>query len=132
MPLFGSLAYEELVSFDVVSLFTKIPVNLAVKVAGERLREDASLGQRTSLPVEDIIHLLSFCLITTQFAYNGTYYQQVFGTAMGSPVSANMVMKDVEQRAFAASPVKPFSGNDMSMMLFLRYPEMKRSASYRI
>ena len=90
MPLFGSLAYEELVSFDVVSLFTKIPVNLAVKVAGERLREDASL------PVEDIIHLLSFCLITTQFAYNGTYYQQVFGTAMGSPVSAviaNLVME---------------------------------------
>jgi hypothetical protein len=30
-------------------------------------------------------------------------YQQVFGTAMGSPVSpviANLVMKDVEQRAF--------------------------------
>ena len=47
MPLFGSLAYEELVSFDVVSLFTKIPVDLAVKVAEERLREDASLGQRT-------------------------------------------------------------------------------------
>ena len=80
-------ACEELVSFDVVSLFTKIPVDLAVKVAEERLREDASLGQRTSLPVEDIIHLLSFCLKTTQFTYNGTYYQQVFGTAMGSPVS---------------------------------------------
>ena len=42
-------ACEELVSFDVVSLFTKIPVDLAVKVAEERLREDASLGQRTSL-----------------------------------------------------------------------------------
>ena len=55
-------ACEELVSFDVVSLFTKIPVDLAVKVAEERLREDASLGQRTSLPVEDIIHLLSFCI----------------------------------------------------------------------
>ena len=86
-------------------------LDLAVKVAEERLREDASLGQRTSLPVEDIIHLLSFCLKTTQFAYNGTYYQQVFGTAMGSPVSAviaNMVMEDVEQRALATSPVKPF------------------------
>ena len=37
--------------------------------------------------------------------------QQVFGTAMGSPVSAfiaNMVMEDVEQRALATSPVKPF------------------------
>ena len=63
------------------------------------------------MPMEDIIHLLSFCLKTTQFAYNGTYYKQVFGTAMGSPVSAviaNMVMEDVEQRALATSPVKPF------------------------
>ena len=92
-------ACEELVSFDVVSLFTKIPVDLAVKVAEERLREDASLGQRTSLLVDDIIHLLSFSLKTTQFAYNGTHYQQVFGTAMGSPVSAvitNILMEDVE------------------------------------
>ena len=79
-------ASEELISFDVVSLFTKIPVDLAVKVAEERLREDASLRQRTSLPVEDIIHPLSFCLKTTQFAYNGTYYQQVFA------VTANMVI----------------------------------------
>ena len=56
------------------------------------------------MPVEDIIHLLSFCLKTTQFTYNGAYYQQVFGTAMGSPVSAviaNMVMEDVEQKALA-------------------------------
>ena len=49
----------------------------------ERLWEDASQGQRTSLPMEDIIHLLSFCFKTTQFACNSTYYQQVFGTAMG-------------------------------------------------
>ena len=86
-------ACVELVSFNVVSLFSKIPVDLAIRVAEERLREDASLGQITSLPVEDIIHLLSFCLKTTQFTH-GTYYQQVFGTAMGSPVSAviaNMV-----------------------------------------
>ena len=83
----------ELVSFNIVSLFSKIPVDLTIRVAEERLREDASLGQITSLPVEDIIHLLSFCLKTMQFTY-GTYYQQVFGTAMGSPVSAviaNMV-----------------------------------------
>ena len=53
---------------------------------------------------------------------------------MGSPVSAviaNMVMEEVEQRALATSP-GPFFGNDMSMMLFLRYLEMKRSASCRI
>ena len=27
---------------------------------------------------------------------------------MGSPVTANMVMEDVEQKALATSPVKPF------------------------
>ena len=97
-------AGEKLVSFDVVSLSTKIPLDLVVKIAEERLREDASLGQRTSLPVEDITHLVSFCHKTTQFAYNGTYYQLVFGTAMGSPVSAviaNMVMEDVKKKALA-------------------------------
>ena len=103
-------AEKMLLSFDVVSLFTRIPVDLAIKVAKERLRNDASLGQRTSLPVEDIIELLSFCLNTTYFVFEGTYYQQVFGTAMGSLVSAviaNLVMEDVEQRALASTPVNP-------------------------
>ena len=99
-----------LVSFDVVSLFTKIPVDLAIKVAKERLRNDGSLGQRTSLPVEDIVDLLSYCLNTTYFVFEGTYYQQIFGTTMGSPVwavIANLVMEDVEQRALASAPVNP-------------------------
>jgi hypothetical protein len=75
-----------LVSFYVVSLFTNIPVDLAIKVAAKRLRQDATLLQRTSLPVEDIIDLLYFCLNATYFVFEGCYYQQVFGTAMGSPV----------------------------------------------
>ena len=101
-------ADQVLVSFDVVSLFTNIPVDVAIKVATKRLGQDATLLQRTSLPVEDIIDLLSFCLNTTYFVFEGCYYQQVFGTAMGSPVSAviaNLVMEDVEQRALASVPV---------------------------
>ena len=78
-----------MVSFDVVSLFTKIPVDLGIEVAKKRFREDVSLEKRTSLPVDFLIDLLSFCLNTTYFVYDGTYYQQVFGAAMhGSPVSA--------------------------------------------
>ena len=83
-------------------VFIKISVDLGVEVAKERLKEDASLGQRTFLPVEDIIHLLSICLKTTQFTYNCTYFQQVFGLAMNMPISAviaNMIMDNVEQRA---------------------------------
>ena len=77
-----------LVSFNVVSLFTKIPVDLAIKVATNRLRYDDSLWQRISLPLEHITDLLSFCLNATQFVFVGTYYKHVFGAAMGSPVAA--------------------------------------------
>jgi hypothetical protein len=97
-----------LVSFDVVSLFTNIQVDLAMKVATKRLRQDATLLQRTSLPVEDIIDLLSFCLNTAYFVFEGSYCQQVFRIAMWSPVSAvidNLVMEDVEQRALTSVPV---------------------------
>jgi hypothetical protein len=76
-------ADQVLVSFDVVSLFTNIPVDLVIKVGTKRLRQDGTLLQRTSLPVEDIIDLLSFCLNTTYFVFEGCYYQQVFGTAKG-------------------------------------------------
>ena len=103
-------ADQMLVSFDVVSLFTKIPVDLAIKVATNRLRYDDSLWQRTSLLLEDITDLLSFCLNTTQFVFEGTYYKQVFGTAMGSPVSAvivNLVMEDIEHRALTTAPISP-------------------------
>ena len=101
-------ADQMLVSFDVVSLFTKIPVDLAIKVATNRLRYDDSLWQRTPLPLEDITDLLSFCLNTTQFVFEGTYYKQVFGTAMDSPVSAviaNLVMEDIEHRALTTASV---------------------------
>ena len=103
-------ADQMLVSFDVVSLFTKIPVDLAIKVPTNRLRYDDSLWQRTSLPLEDITDLLSFCLNTTQFVFEGTYYKQVFGTAMGSPISAviaNLVLEDIEHRALTTAPVSP-------------------------
>ena len=39
-------AYKELLSFDVVSLFTKIPVDLAVLRLRRRDSEDVSLGHK--------------------------------------------------------------------------------------
>ena len=50
------------------------------------------------------------CLDATFLAYRGDFYQQTFGTAMGSPVSvtvANLVMEDVEQRALSSYPSPP-------------------------
>ena len=68
---------------------------------------DESLGDRTSLSPDQIVSLLNLCLGAT---FRGKCYQQVFGTAMGSPVSvtvANLVMEDVEQRALSSFPSPP-------------------------
>ena len=89
-------------SFDVVSLFTSVPVDLAVREAKLRLQQDNTLADHTSLEVEEVVELLEFCLSAKYFAFPGSVYQQTFGTAMGSPVSitvANLVMEDIEERA---------------------------------
>ena len=57
-----------------------------------------------------MITLLKFCLDATYLAFRGSFYRQIHGTAMGSPVSvtvANLVMEDVEQRALATFPNPP-------------------------
>ena len=76
---------DELVFFDVVPLFTSIPVNVAVKVAHNRLVNDQNLQERTTLLVTDIIELLDFCLSTTNFQYDHKHYKQIHGTAMARP-----------------------------------------------
>ena len=61
--------------------------------------KDDTLQDRTATPVEDIVDLLDFCLSTTKLTYNNTHYQRIFGSAMGSPVSAvaaNLVMENLE------------------------------------
>ena len=40
-------------------------------------------------------------------AFRGAFYKLVCGTAIGSPVTANMVMEDIEERALASFPISP-------------------------
>jgi len=83
--------------------------DLATRVAHHRVTADPSLVEQSALSLDEIVTLLKFCLDDTYLAYRGEVYQQVYGTAMGSPVSVtvvNLVMEDVEQRALPtyASP----------------------------
>ena len=97
----------ELVSFDVVSLFTNVPTGLALSVVERRL-DEVDVSDHTPLPKDELLSLLRLCLSSTTFCYNGTVYQQIFGTAMGSPVLvvvANVVMKHIEDLALRSSPV---------------------------
>ena len=99
-----------LVYFDVVSLFTKVPTDLAAKVAKERLLADPSLPERTALSPDEVVNLLTFCLNATYLLYRGEWYQQTFGMAKGSPVSvtlADLVMEDMEERVLSTCTHKP-------------------------
>ena len=101
---------EVMISFDVKSLFTNVPIKESLEVIYEMLSNDDSLEERTLLTKERIIEMLRMCLKSTYFCYDGDYYEQKEGAAMGSPVSAivaNLYMEFFEKLAIETSPVKP-------------------------
>ena len=93
---------HKLVSFDVKSLFTSNPLQLALHCT-----ETAINNSTLQLPVltNDLMDLLNLCLTSTYFQYNGKHYKQLHGRAMGSPVSvvvAKIVMQNIEEQALAS------------------------------
>ncbi|KAK8773731.1 hypothetical protein V5799_011736 [Amblyomma americanum] len=107
---------EILVSFDVKSLFTSVPTDLAVKVRTDALQADATVPERTPIEVPDLSRLLQFCLSNTCFTFQESIYKQVHGTAMGASISvtaANLTMESLESRALSCFTPRP--------KVFLRY-----------
>jgi len=101
---------EVMVSFDVESLFTNMPIEMAVKAALCKLENDLGLADRTNLTPTQIADLLNFVLRSTYFQYNGSIQEQKDGAAMGSPVSVvigNLYMEEFEERAIATATFKP-------------------------
>jgi hypothetical protein len=99
-----------LVSFDVKSLFTSVPIDLAIEVTTDALCNDDTLSERTPLDPCHIVELLELCLNSTTFLFNGKYYKQLHGTPMGSPISvivAELAMQHLEQSALSSYPNPP-------------------------
>ena len=74
-------------SFDVVSLFTKVPTADAVDVINNLLHSDQTYHIKTGLSISSFIDLLRFCLGSTYFVYRDNYYEMRSGSPMGSPLS---------------------------------------------
>ena len=77
-----------MVSFDVTSLYTTIPIYQALLIIKDLLEHDDKLADRTPLSLRQILDLLDILLHTTYFKFNGDFYQQTDGAAMGGPISA--------------------------------------------
>ena len=100
---------RSLVSHD--ALFTSVTVEDSITIIRDRLQQDTTLADRTNLTISQVVDLLRLCLTTTYFIFDGTYYVQVDGVAMGSPVSpivCNIFMEHFEAHALATftHPIK--------------------------
>ncbi|BHF84171.1 hypothetical protein SprV_0902732100 [Sparganum proliferum] len=84
-----------MVSFDVVSLFTSIPTDLAISTIDELLQEKYDETDQ-QLKRTHVVELLELCL-RTFFTFNNRVYEQKKGTPMGSPLSG-LIAKAVLQR----------------------------------
>ena len=95
---------------SVKSLFTSIPVDLALTITRERLQQDKNLKDRTNMSVSNIMKLLDFLLNHNYFKYDDIHSRKVFGCAMGSPISpvlADLVMAEIEETAMSTAPHPP-------------------------
>jgi retron-type reverse transcriptase len=85
-----------MVSFDVVSLFTKVPIS-------------DSISLLKTLFSEDIVNLFEHVLTSTYFIFHGQFFEQTDGVAMGSPLSpviANFFMEAFEQKVMKMATYK--------------------------
>ena len=101
---------ETIISYDVKALFTSVPIQPVLNIIKNKLENDQQLQQRTSTSVSQITSLLEYCLRSTYFVFQGEYYEQLEGAAMGSPLSpiiANICMEEFETRALSTSPNPP-------------------------
>ena len=64
-----------MVSFDVESLFTNIPIETAVQAALWKLESDPTLADRMTLTPAQITDLSDFVSRSTYFQNNGSIYE---------------------------------------------------------
>ena len=92
---------EHLVSFDVTSLFTNVPLHETIDIVVQRLYSHTAVLQP---PLEKAIFrkMLLKCS-EGLFLHNDVWYEQIDGVAMGSPLApslANMFLAHLEQKHF--------------------------------
>ena len=99
-----------MISFDVESLYTNIPITDALLVIKDLLNNDTTLQDRINLLPDQILELLEFLLSTTFFIFNGEFHQQTDGVAMGRPASsivAENYMISIETTAITTADTPP-------------------------
>ena len=112
-----------MVSFDVRSLFTNVPLKKTINICLDCLyRGDPNY--RPSIPESTLKKLLELCVCNNTFVFNGKVYEQIDGVAMGSSLGlliANVYMAHLEEE-FILKSSQPFNPT-----MYRRYVDDTRS-----
>ena len=108
---------ETIVSFDASTLFSSIPVSVALEVINRKITTHISqeglqafLEHSHTIAKDKIIALLELVLNNCVFSFQHKFYKQLKGAAMGYPVSpviANIYMEYFEELAMGPQCLIP-------------------------
>ena len=87
------------VSFDVVSLFTNVPLKRTLDIIEKRVYKDKLIS--TTLKKADLRKLIRDTCTKTAFMFNNVCYEQIDGVSMGGslgPLLANIIMTELEDQ----------------------------------
>ena len=87
----------KLVSFDVKSLFTNVPLDRTIDIILKRIYDKHEIT--TNIGRKEMKDLITLCTKNVPFTFNNEIYQQRDGVAMGSPlgpVLAGIIMVELE------------------------------------
>ena len=80
---------ESIISYDVTSLFTSVPIKPTLDIIQQRLTKDQDLHKRTSMTIQQIISLLEFSLSSTSFMFPGSILPANGRGSNGQPLKAH-------------------------------------------
>lgn len=87
-----------MVSFDVVSLFTSVPLDFTIEIILRKVYDEKLIP--TKLKRNEMKNLLELCTKEMHFSFDDKIFRQINGVAMGSPlgpVIANIFMVELEE-----------------------------------
>ncbi len=88
---------QTMISFDVVSLFTNVPLEKTIDIILRKVYQEKLV--KTKIKWKDMKKLLYLCTKEGHFTFNGETYVQIDGVMMGSPLGsliANIFMCELE------------------------------------
>jgi len=104
-----------MVSFDIQSLFTNIPLKETIDIATQRLYD--SQHRPSDIDLDTFHLLLNLATTDSYFKFDDNIFQQIDGVAMGShlgPILADIFLINLQERMFIPS-------NDFNPFFYRRY-----------